>query len=473
MTSASPILLWLRRDLRLHDAPALADACASGRPVIPVFIRDALTDGLGAAPKWRLGRGLEVFSHLLEAKDSRLILRSGPPQEALQALAEETGATDVYWTRAYDPASVERDTGVKAGLKDAGIGARSFAGALLFEPWEVQTKDGGPYRVYSPFWKAVKGREVAPPCAAPKRIAAPKAWPESERLTDWAMGAEMRRGAAVLARHVEVGEAAARGRFERFLDERLESYKADRDAPAADGTSGMSAFLATGEIGPRTLWHGAMRAWHEGNAGAETYLKELVWREFAWHLAWHTPRILDRNWREEWDAFSWSEDEDRPEVLAWKQGRTGIPLVDAGMRELQVTGTMHNRVRMIVASYLTKHLMTHWRIGQRWFEEHLVDWDPASNAMGWQWVAGSGPDAAPYFRIFNPETQREKFDPKERYLHRWIAEGQGSPPETALAYYEAIPKGWNLSPGDAYPEPVVSLPDGRARALAAYEERRS
>ncbi|MFD0979928.1 cryptochrome/photolyase family protein [Tropicimonas aquimaris] len=472
MTSASPILLWLRRDLRLHDAPALADACASGRPVIPVFIRDALTDGLGAAPKWRLGRGLEVFSHLLEAKDSRLILRSGPPQEALQALAEETGATDVYWTRAYDPASVERDTGVKARLKDAGIGARSFAGALLFEPWEVQTKDGGPYRVYSPFWKAVKGREVAPPCAAPKRIAAPKAWPESERLADWAMGAAMQRGADVLERHVDVGEVAARGRFERFLDETLDSYKADRDAPAADGTSGMSAFLATGEIGPRTLWHGAMRAWHEGNAGAETYLKELVWREFAWHLAWHTPHILERNWREEWDAFPWSEDEDRPEVLAWKQGRTGIPLVDAGMRELQVTGTMHNRVRMIVASYLTKHLMTHWRIGQRWFEEHLVDWDPASNAMGWQWVAGSGPDAAPYFRIFNPETQREKFDPKERYLHRWIGEGQGAPSETALAYYEAIPKSWNLSPGDAYPEPVVSLPDGRARALAAYEERR-
>jgi deoxyribodipyrimidine photo-lyase len=196
-----------------------------------------------------------------------------------------------------------------------------------------------------------------------------------------------------------------------------------------------------------------------------------VWREFAYHLAHHTPRIVSGNWREAWDAFPWSTDADTPEVLAWKQGRTGIEFVDAAMRELHVTGYMHNRARMIVASYLTKHLMTHWRIGLRWFEEHLIDWDPASNAMGWQWSAGSGPDATPYFRVFNPVTQLDKFDPDRAYVRRWIAEGQGRPPKTALQYFDAVPKAWGLSPDARYPDPVVTPQAGRARALDAYGNR--
>jgi deoxyribodipyrimidine photo-lyase len=250
----------------------------------------------------------------------------------------------------------------------------------------------------------------------------------------------------------------------------VEQYKERRDFPAEPATSRLSENLAWGEIGPRTIWHAGQRAFEEGARGAEHFLKELVWREFAYHLAFHTPRITDRNWREEWDAFPWSTTDDDA-VLRWKQGLTGIPLVDAAMREMYVTGTMHNRGRMIVGSYLTKHMLKHWRIGQAWFEECLIDWDPAANAMGWQWVAGSGPDAAPYFRIFNPETQAAKFDADAEYTHRFVAELSPEPGPEARAFFDACPRSWTLSPTAPYPTPLVGLPEGRARALAAYENR--
>ena len=237
------------------------------------------------------------------------------------------------------------------------------------------------------------------------------------------------------------------------------------------GTSRLSENLALGEISPRTCWHAGLHALHSGKDGAETFLKELVWREFAYHLMHHTPHILHANWKPEWDAFPWNTDEDHPHVRAWKQGRTGIPFVDAAMRELYVTGTMHNRGRMIVASYLTKHLMSDWKIGLRWFEDCLIDWDPASNAMGWQWSAGSGPDATPYFRVFNPVTQLEKFDKQGRYASTWIAEGYSNPAAQALQFFEAAPRSWALDPAAAYPQPVVDPAEGRARALEAYQTR--
>ncbi|MGB3555579.1 MAG: FAD-binding domain-containing protein, partial [Jannaschia sp.] len=250
---------------------------------------------------------------------------------------------------------------------------------------------------------------------------------------------------------------------------RVADYAAARDRLPEDGTSGLSENLTYGEIGPRTCWDAAQGALREGGTGAETFLKELVWRDFAHHLAYHTPRLTSANWRPEWDAFPWRDDNSEAEV--WRRGRTGIETVDAGLREMYVTGRMHNRARMLVASYLTKHLMTHWKIGCDWFADCLIDWDPASNAMGWQWAAGSGPDAAPFFRIFNPDTQAEKFDPDGVYRRRWVAELADDPGPEAMSYFEAVPRSWDLAPDDPYPDPVVGLKEGRERALAAYGQR--
>jgi deoxyribodipyrimidine photo-lyase len=285
------------------------------------------------------------------------------------------------------------------------------------------------------------------------------------------MGADMRRGHDVLLSHCTVGETAALDRLDVFVENWVADYQTNRDLPAVKGTSGLSENLTYGEISPLVCWQAGWRALHDGKADAEIFLKELVWREFAYHLSHHTPRIETGNWKEGWDGFPWNVDETTAEVIAWKQGRTGIPFVDAAMREMYVTGVMHNRGRMIVASYLTKHLQCHWKIGQAWFADCLIDWDPASNAMGWQWSAGSGPDATPYFRVFNPVTQLDKFDKERAYIKRWIAEGQTSPPKTALSYFSAIPKSWDIQSNDIYPDPIVAADVGRKRALAAYEAR--
>lgn len=466
----SPIILWFRRDLRLADQPALVAARDTGRPVIPVFVHDEAVDALGAAPKWRLGLGLEAFAGALDAIGSRLILRRGKALEVLRDLIEETGAGAVYWSRLYDPQAIARDKAVKSALKEKAIEAESFNAHLLFEPWQVETQQGGFYKVYSPFWRAVKDRDAAAPLKRVKTLAAPDSWPGSDDLKDWRMDAAMQRGAAIVSRHVCVGEEAAEERLAVFIEDRVDQYKARRDFPAVEATSRLSENLTYGEISPRTIWHAGQRALHEGRKGAEHFLKELVWREFAYHLIYHTPQITRDSWREGWQDFPWRGDNDLAE--AWRRGRSGVPFVDAAMREMYVTGTMHNRARMIVASYLTKHLLTDWRVGQKWFEDCLIDWDPASNAMGWQWVAGSGPDAAPYFRVFNPETQAEKFDPEGEYLNRWIAEGRDKPHKDALSYFEAVPESWGLTPTDAYPDPVVGLVEGRKRALAAYEVAR-
>ncbi|WP_299632449.1 deoxyribodipyrimidine photo-lyase [uncultured Roseobacter sp.] len=469
--SSSPILVWFRRDLRLSDHPALNAACATGRPVIPVFIHDDTVEALGAAPKWRLGLGLEAFDKSLRAKGSRLILRRGDALEHLQNLMRETGASAVYWSRLYDPAAVARDTGVKSVLKEQGVEARSFGGHLMFEPWTVETKTGGFYKVYTPFWNMVRTREVEPPLPAPATLPVPSNWPESDTLSDWQMGRAMDRGAEIVRPHVRLGEQAAQTRLAMFVDRIVDGYDTTRDLPGVDGTSGLSQNLSLGEISPHQCWHAGQRARQEGKTGAETFLKELVWREFAYHLMHHTPHLLTGNWKEAWDAFPWHRDPNAPAVMAWKQGRTGIQFVDAAMREMYVTGTMHNRGRMIVASYLTKHLLTHWQIGMDWFEDCLVDWDPASNAMGWQWSAGSGPDATPYFRVFNPVTQLDKFDKNRDYVSRWIAEGRSRPSAQALSYFDAIPLSWKMTPKDAFPAPVVAADEGRKVALNAYENK--
>ncbi len=469
--SQSPIILWYRRDLRLGDHEALTAACGTGRPIIPVFIHDELVSGQGAAPRFRLGLSVTDLDKSLRQKGSRLILRKGRALDVLRELIKETGADTVYWSRLYDPDNRNRDTDIKAALKQDGIEAESFAGHVLFEPWTVQTKTGGFYKVFTPMWKSVRDNAVPDALPTPGRFVAPEIWPSSDRLDDWQMGAAMDRGAGVLEAYCTVGETAASDRLGKFIADRVLDYSRNRDLPSVDGTSGLSENLTYGEISPRSCWHAGWRALTDGKADAEVFLKELVWREFAYHLAFHTPRIVRNNWKEDWDAFPWNADDQLPEVKAWKQGRTGIQFVDAAMREMYVTGTMHNRGRMIVASYLTKHLLCHWKIGMDWFADCLIDWDPCSNAMGWQWSAGSGPDATPYFRVFNPVTQLDKFDKDRAYVERWIAEGHIHPTKTALSYFDAIPKSWSMSPSDIYPDPIVAADEGRKRALAAYESR--
>jgi deoxyribodipyrimidine photo-lyase len=467
MTGTAPVIWWVRRDLRLSDNPALR-AAAAGGPVIAAFINDESVARLGAAPKWRLGQGLAELAASLETRGSRLVLRSGAARDELARLVAETGAAGVVWNRLYDPAARERDAQIKRDLAACGVSTQSFAGHLLFEPWAVRTGQGGHYSVFTPYWRAVRTREVPPPDRAPSHIPAPARWPESESLADWRMGAAMGRGARVVARHARIGEAAAQGRLEAFIAHGIDAYDRMRDLPAAGGTSRLSENLAWGEIGPRTVWHAALRGRDEGRAGAESFLRQLVWRDFAWHLLYHTPRLADANWRAEWDAFPWRGDNE--EALLWRQGRTGVPMVDAAMREMYVTGTMHNRARMVAASFLTKHLLTHWKVGMDWFADCLIDWDPAANALGWQWVAGSGPDAAPYFRIFNPETQAERFDPEAAYRHRFVAELTPDPGRDARDFFRAAPRGWGLDPAAPYPDPVIGLKAGRARALDAFQK---
>ncbi|WP_062763112.1 deoxyribodipyrimidine photo-lyase [Falsirhodobacter sp. alg1] len=467
--SASPVILWLRRDLRLSDNPALTAALETGAPLIPVFVLDPETEALAAAPKWRLGLAIDSFAKTLATHDSRLILRRGAADRVLCDLAAETGAREVHWTTLHDKPSRDRDAKVEKALKNADVRAVAHHGHTLHHPDAIATKTGGYYKVYTPFWNALRGKGVAAPAPSHRVLHAPSSWPASDKLADWNMGAAMRRGAAVVAPYTVVGEAAAAHRFRDFM-KHLPGYTSARDDMGHRGTSGLSENLTYGEIGPRTLWHAGMEALHNGTKGAELFLKELAWRDFAHHLIWHTPHLPDRPWREEWNDFAWRRD--NADAEAWRQGRTGEPIVDAAMRELFITGTMHNRARMIVASYLTKHLLVDWRVGLKWFEETLIDWDPASNALNWQWVAGSGPDASPYFRVFNPATQADKFDKKKEYRSRWLAEGERSPAEEALSFYDAAPRAWGLDPKDKPPTPLIDLKEGRERALQAYADLR-
>ncbi|GAA6178817.1 DNA photolyase PhrA [Shimia sp. NS0008-38b] len=466
-TVTKPTLVWLRRDLRLSDNAALTAAAEQG-PVIPVFVLDPLFEQLGAAAKLRLMVSLKALAQDLASKGMPLVLKRGSAQTVLRTLLKQTDARGVYWNRNYAPDWVARDCGIKSWLKDQGFAAESFAGSLLFEPWTVQTKQGGHFRVYTPYWKSVRHRDIAAPLPVPEMFA-PQTLPDSDILEDWALDGDMRRGAPVVSSFLQAGEAAAQHKLQAFLASKVQGYKAERDFLDKTATSDLSDALTYGEISPAQMWHGGQRALHSGAAGAEHFLKEVVWREFAWHLMWHFPTMATANWRDTWNGFKWIEDAEHPHFVAWCQGRTGVALVDAAMRELYVTGKMHNRARMIAASYLTKHLGVHWRLGLAWFEDCLVDWDPASNAMGWQWVAGCGPDAAPYFRIFNPDTQAERFDPNRQYRNTWLGDGPTQGSDTARQFFQAVPRSWLSEFETPQTTPIVPLMDGRRRALAAYE----
>ena len=457
--------------MRISDNPALIEAINSGALVVPVFIYDEWFSELGAAPKFRLEKSLLFLQKQYEGLGSYLLIKKGPAGSILRDLIKETRATSVVWARDLDPKAIARDSEIKKDLKAQGISVKSFRGQVLFEPWTVSTKTGGFYRVYTPFWNSVRDRDVERSLQSPKSVSSPSLMPNTLSVGDLNLGNNISRGRKILSQYVEAGELAAQTKLRKFLDGPVINYSDDRNIPQINGTSLLSDHLAWGEISPNQCWNSTFPMLINGVQGSETFLKELVWRDFAYHLIYHTPHIVSKNWRQEWDAFPWRTDPNHSDVLAWKQGRTGIPFVDAAMREMYVTGRMHNRGRMIVASFLTKHLMTHWRIGLDWFSECLIDWDPASNAMGWQWSAGSGPDATPYFRVFNPVTQLQKFDPEGIYTKRWIAELSDNPSASSLAYFKAIPKHWKFDKESVYPSAITSPEEGRNRALEAYSTR--
>ncbi|MDF1477926.1 deoxyribodipyrimidine photo-lyase [Leifsonia sp. H3M29-4] len=435
MTAASPTLVWLRDDLRLADNPALAAAAERGGPVVLVYLLDEVSHGirpLGSASRWWLHHSLAAL-----AATAPLVLRRGPAEEVIPALVAETDAGAVFWNRRYG-ASRAIDARLKQRLRDDGIDVASFHANLLFEPWTVTTAQGEPYRVFTPFWRAALEHPVRAPLPVPTVEWGHAA---SERLDDWALLPTRPDWAAGLRDTWTPGERGARERLEAFAERGLADYHR-RDEPGAEATSRLSAHLRFGELSPFQVWH-AVEGRH---ANAEKFLSELGWREFNAGLLFRLPELATTNVKAQYDAFPWAEPD--PAVLdAWRRGRTGIPLVDAGMRELWHTGTMHNRVRMVAASLLVKNLLVHWRVGEQWFWDTLVDADEASNPGNWQWVAGCGLDAAPYFRVFNPVLQAARFDPDGEYVRRWVPEF-GTPD---------------------YPEPIVDLGASRTAALAAYE----
>jgi deoxyribodipyrimidine photo-lyase len=451
--SQGPALVWFRQDLRLSDNPALAAALERRSAVIPVFIWAPEEEGAwppGAASRWWLGRSLAELSAELGNRGSRLIVRRGPAGEALSSLVAESGASAVFWNRRYEPAAAARDSVLESQLRERGLLAGSFHGSLLFEPWTIRNQSGEPFQVFTAFWRACLAKQTPPPSQnAPKRLLPPENWPRSLDLSELGLEAEAD-WASGLREVWQPGESGARRQLERFLEEALAAYPVNREKPGVAGTSRLSPHLHFGEISPGEVWRAVMGRMQDNPAACHSYLRQIGWREFAYYLLHHHPESPQEALRPEFAAFPWRMD---PKGFkAWRQGRTGYPLVDAGMRELWRTGWMHNRVRMVVASFLVKHLLIRWQEGAAWFWDTLVDADLANNTLGWQWVAGCGADAAPYFRIFNPAIQAEKFDPHGEYLRRWVPE-----PEA----------------GQEYPPPIIDHNQARGRALEALASIRN
>jgi deoxyribodipyrimidine photo-lyase len=456
-----PIIVWFRQDLRLGDNPALAFAVKSGQPIVCLFVLDDATPGdwkWGGASRWWLHHSLTALDASLKKQDGRLVLRQGEAAKIVKTLVKETGADTVVWNRCYEPHAVARDKTLKAELREDGIAVQSFNGALLREPWELTTKSGGkPFRVFTPFWNALRAKgDIDKPHPAPRKMIfhhgikseALEDWKLLPKKPDWSKGFDW-----------TPGEKAAHDALYDFLDDAA-AYKTARDLPGRDGTSRLSPHLHWGEISPRQFWHAARTRGH--GEGSETFLKELGWREFCAQLLFHNPALPSKPLDERFADFPWRRGD--KDFHAWTRGQTGIPIVDAGMRQLWQTGWMHNRVRMIAASFLIKHLGIHWKRGAEWFWDCLVDADLANNSANWQWVAGCGADAAPFFRIFNPVLQGEKFDPEGAYVRRFVSELKDVPDKFIHRPWEAP------APPAKYPVPIVDLAVGRDRALAAFKK---
>ena len=474
----APIVVWFRNDLRLGDHRALTAAVKTGAPVIMIYILDDETPGqwkMGGASRWWLHHSLAALTKDIAKKGNKLILRRGPAREVLPQVAAGCGAHAVYFSRGYEPYAVSLEADLKSMLEIRGITCKRFSGALLREPEDIRTNAGGMFKVYTPFWRALSsGFSAVRPVAAPETIPPPATLPKSDTLASFELLPRKPDWSAGMAAEWRPGEAGALARLDAFLEGPMKDYTEARNRPDTPGTSRLSPHLHFGEITPALCWYRADQAAARtpgADKGHETFLKEIVWREFAHTLLFYWPSLPEAPFRPEFSAFPWSEN--NAHLKAWQLGQTGYPIVDAGMRELWATGYMHNRVRMIAASFLIKDLLVPWQRGEDWFWDTLVDADLANNAAGWQWVAGCGADAAPYFRIFNPVTQGEKFDPNGDYVRAWVPELAKLPAKYIHAPWTAPPDELaraNVMLGKTYPLPIVDHAAARTRALAAFAE---
>ena len=472
-------LVWLRHGLRLRDHPALVDAAEHGA-VVPIFVWAPEEEAPwvpGGAAQWWLRRALADLDERLRERGSRLILRTGPTADALRAAATEAGADRVVWTRRYEPHLARRDARVRDALREAGLETATLESQLLHNPDAVETTSGGPYHVFTPFWKKVRKENLlrtGPPLNVPD-LPAPENWPSTKPLDALGLAPEARDGvdwAGGLRDAWTPTEAGAHDRLRHTLDRVLGRYDTTHDRPDVDGTSRLSPYLHHGQISPRQVWR-TVADWADDTGrpdDARPLLRQVVFREFSYHWCHHYPSTPTDTYRDKFRDFPWRDD---PEALArWQQGQTGYPIVDAGMRQLYETGWMHNRVRMIVASFLTKDLMIHWRHGARWFWDTLVDADLASNTFNWQWTAGCGADAQPFFRIFNPVSQSERYDPDGAYIRRYVPELADLPDDVLHAPWQesaARLEAFGVTLGETYPRPMVDHAEAREAALDAYE----
>jgi deoxyribodipyrimidine photo-lyase len=475
---SAPVILWFRRDLRLNDNPALHAAAATGAPVIPLYILDDEAAGPwapGAVARWWLHHSLSALGASLHTRGAALVLRRGPAAAVLSDLIHETGAAGLFWNHCYEPWAMARDEAIEADLSRRGLTVSTHNATQLIAPHIPRTKTGNPYKVFKPFWNALRaGPEPARPHPAPHALPAPATRPRSDRLADWSLLPTAPDWAGGLRETWIPGEAAARQRLDDWLTEALAAYETARNLPARDGSSRLSPHLHWGEIGPRQVWYAVRARTGHLDSAAEAFLRELGWRDFSTCLLHHFPDMPDQPLDRRFAQFPWLRDDSA--LRAWQRGRTGYPIVDAGMRQLWHTGWMHNRVRMIVGSFLVKDLMLPWQAGEAWFWDTLVDADLANNTVNWQWVAGCGADASPFFRIFNPVTQGEKFDPDGAYIRRYVPELARLPDKYIHHPWDApaaVLSSAGVHLGRTYPQPMVDHAHARTRALAAFRATRA
>jgi deoxyribodipyrimidine photo-lyase len=484
-TPDRPCIVWFRDDLRLSDHPALHAAAGTGAPVICLYVFDEVSDALrppqarppGGAARWWLAQSLRALQEGLKRIGSPLLLRKGPAANIIAELARGTDAAAVFWNEIAQAPHQAIAAEVAAALGETGATSQAFPGDLLADPAAIRTREGRGLRVFTPFWRRVLTSGDPPkPSPAPKRL---RQGPNlsGDTVGCWHLEPEHPDWAAGLRESWKPGEMSAQARLGGFVENGVAGYARERDRPDHHGTSRLSPHLRFGEVSPRQVWHAARFAADQRSALAgdiDKFLSELGWREFCRHLLFDVPDLAVRNLQPSFDAFPWRQDDSA--LQAWQRGQTGYPIVDAGMRELWHTGVMHNRVRMVAASFLVKHLLIDWREGERWFWDTLVDADPGSNPANWQWVAGSGADAAPYFRVFNPTLQGEKFDPDGGYVRRWVPELTRLPSSLIHQPWRATPlelAGAGVELGKTYPRPIVDHKVGRERALAAYSKVRN